>query len=509
MKAVIYARYSCDNQREESIEGQLRECNEFAQKNDYVVVNTYIDRAMSAKTDDRPQFQKMIRESASHQFDVVIVWKLDRFCRNRYDSAHNKMLLKKNNVKVVSATEAISEGAEGIILESMLEGIAEYYSAELSEKVIRGMTENALKCQYNGGNVTLGYKIDEEKHYQIDELIAPFIVEAFNMYIAGKQSKEIVEYLNNNGVRTNGGKPITKTTITSILQNRKYIGEYRYRDVVKANGVPAIIDEETFELAQERLAKNRHAPAAYKAPERYIMSSKVFCAECGAAMVGESGKNPKGIIYRYYKCSNAKKRKCSCKAIRCEEFETAVINYTVNDVLTDELLDAITDKVYVYQEQDNAVIPLLEQELEDREKKISNIVKAIENGIFTESTQERLTQLETEKKDIEAKIAQEKLQSVVLTKQQIRSYLDKMKKLDLLSEGNQQLIVDTFINSIYVYADKYIINYNCKQHQEAIPPDIKNVVCSELDYCGEPSTHNPNLFVSADKFGFVLPLYMK
>ena len=135
MKAVIYARYSSDRQREESIEGQIRECREYAEKNGIQVVDTYIDRALSASkdTDKRLNFLRMIRDSGKHLFDVVLVWKLDRFARNRYDSAHFKSILKKNGVRVVSATEHITEGPEGIILEAMLEGMAEYYSAELSE----------------------------------------------------------------------------------------------------------------------------------------------------------------------------------------------------------------------------------------------------------------------------------------------------------------------------------------------------------------------------------------
>ena len=145
MKAVIYARYSSDNQREESIEGQLRECKEYAEKNSITILSTYIDRALSAKTDNRPEFQHMIKDSAKGLFDIVLVWKLDRFARNRYDSAHYKATLRKNGVKVVSATEAIAEDSTGILLESLLEGYAEFYSAELSEKVIRGRTENALK----------------------------------------------------------------------------------------------------------------------------------------------------------------------------------------------------------------------------------------------------------------------------------------------------------------------------------------------------------------------------
>ena len=173
MKAVIYARYSSDNQREESIEGQIRECTAFAEKNGITILRHYIDRAFSAKTDNRPEFQNMIKDSGKHLFDMIIVWKLDRFARNRYDSARYKAALKKNGVKVVSATEVISDGAEGIILESVLEGYAEYYSADLSEKVVRGMTENALKSKYNGGTLPIGYQIDSDQCFQLDPLHDP------------------------------------------------------------------------------------------------------------------------------------------------------------------------------------------------------------------------------------------------------------------------------------------------------------------------------------------------
>lgn len=181
MNAVIYARYSSDNQREESIEGQLRECMEFANSTGVTVVGNYIDRAFSAKTDNRPEFQKMIKDSYKHCFDMIIVWKLDRFARNRYDSAHYKNLLKKNGVKVVSAKESIAEGSEGILLESVLEGMAEYYSAELSEKILRGMTENALKGKMNGGQSPFGYFVDEDRKLQIDPKTAPIVQDIFTM----------------------------------------------------------------------------------------------------------------------------------------------------------------------------------------------------------------------------------------------------------------------------------------------------------------------------------------
>jgi len=202
MKAVIYARYSSDSQREESIEGQLRECTAFAEKNGITVLRHYIDRAFSARTDNRPEFQNMIKDSGKKLFDMIIVWKLDRFARNRYDSARYKAALKKNGVKVVSATEIISEGAEGIILESVLEGYAEYFSADLSEKVVRGMTENALKCVFNGGTIPMGYIIDQEQHFQPDPLTAPMVLEAFKRYDEGATMKAVRDWLNLHGMKT-------------------------------------------------------------------------------------------------------------------------------------------------------------------------------------------------------------------------------------------------------------------------------------------------------------------
>ena len=202
MIGVIYARYSSDSQREESIDGQLRECYAFAEKQEISIIDTYIDRALSAKTDNRPAFQQMIKDSDKQKFDLVIVWKLDRFARNRYDSARYKNTLKKNNVKVVSATETISQNAEGILLESMLEGYAEYYSVELSEKVTRGMTENALKCKFNGGTVPIGYVINKDQMFEVDPVKAPYVGGAFQAYADGKTIKEIVEMLNAKGVTT-------------------------------------------------------------------------------------------------------------------------------------------------------------------------------------------------------------------------------------------------------------------------------------------------------------------
>ena len=267
MIGVIYARYSSDSQRDESIDGQLRECQAYADSQGISIVDHYIDRAFSAKTDKRPAFQKMIKDSEKQKFDRIIVWKLDRFARNRYDSAMYKSKLKKNSVLVLSATETISNTAEGILLESLLEGYAEYYSAELSEKVTRGMTENALKCQFNGGSVPIGYRINEDRKFEVDPEKAPFVLEAFRAYAGGMTIKEIVDMLNQKGLTSSHGNPITINIVTDMLKNRRYIGEYRFRDIIQKDGIPRIVPQELFDLVQSEREKNKRATARHKAED--------------------------------------------------------------------------------------------------------------------------------------------------------------------------------------------------------------------------------------------------
>lgn len=325
MNAVIYARYSSESQREESIEGQIRECREFAEKAGFTIIDTYIDRALSAKTDNRPAFQEMIRDSSRKSFEAVIVWKLDRFSRNRYDSARYKAVLKKNGVKVISAVEKISEGAEGIILESVLEGFAEYYSAELAEKVSRGMTENVLKGKYNGGTLTVGYKVNSDNEFVIDEQVAPLIVKVFQMCADGEPVKEIAAYLNHYGVKTSRGTPMNMSSVRNMIRNRRYLGENRFHDTV--GSIPGIITEELFDRAQIVMDGRVHKGARGQAKEEYLLTTKLICGECGAMMRGESGIGYKGQTYRYYKCASIKDRKADCSQVTVKKnlIEDAVI----------------------------------------------------------------------------------------------------------------------------------------------------------------------------------------
>ena len=480
MTAVIYARYSSDNQREESIEGQIRECTAYAEKNGITIVKHYIDRAISAKTDNRPEFQQMIKDSDKKLFDIVLVWKLDRFARNRYDSARYKTQLKKNGVKLMSATEIISEGPEGIILESVLEGYAEYYSADLAEKVVRGQTENILKGRCNGGRGTFGYTLDSERKFHIDPLTSPFVLESFKKYNEGSTMKEIRDWLNENGIKNPVGGAFTYNSVEHMLKNRRYIGELKFRDVVVPDAIPPIIPLELFEDVQEKIAKNKKAPARRKAEDDYLLTTKLFCGHCGALMFGESGTSRTGEVHRYYKCATAKKHKgCKKKTVRKQWLEDLVVNQTMQLVKDDSAMESIIAKVMELQNKENTNIPLYEKQLRDAESGIQNMLNAIQAGILTSSTKERLEQLEETKRELEARIAEEKLAKPKVTEEFIRFWLLRFRKLDMSLKDQRQALVDTFINAIYLYDDKVLITFNYKEGTQTVTFGEATEVASE------------------------------
>ena len=469
MTAVIYARYSSDNQREESIEGQIRECTAYAEKNGITIVKHYIDRAISAKTDNRPQFQQMVKDSDKKLFDIVLVWKLDRFARNRYDSARYKTQLKKNGVKLMSATEIISEGPEGIILESVLEGYAEYYSADLAEKVVRGQTENILKGRCNGGRGTFGYTLDSERKFHIDPLASPFVLESFKKYRDGLTMKEIRDWLNENGIKNPVGGAFTYNSVEHMLKNRRYIGELKFRDVVVPDAIPPIIPLELFEDVQEKIAKNKKAPARRKAEDDYLLTTKLHCGYCGALMFSESGTSRTGEVHRYYKCATVKKRKgCKKKTVRKQWLEDLVVNQTMKLVRDDAAMESIIAKVMELQDRENTNLPLYEKQLRDAESGIQNMLNAIQAGILTSSTKERLEQLEETKRELEARIAEEKLAKPKIKEEFIRFWLMRFRKLDMSLKDQRQALVDTFINAIYLYDDKVLITFNYKEGTQTI-----------------------------------------
>ena len=457
--AVIYARYSSDKQREESIDGQLRICYDYAQKNGFIVVGEYIDRALTGKTDKRPQFLEMIEKSAEKAFRYVLLYKLDRFSRNKYDNAIYKHKLEKNGVKLVSATENIPEDPSGILLESVIVGLAEYYSAELSEKVLRGQTQNALELKWPGGVVPLGYKLDNEKHLIIDDEKALIVKEIFNLYLQGYEPRTISKILNKKCYTNAKGNEFKRSTVYAVLHNERYIGTFQWKDIKKPDAIPSIIDKDIFFKVQEKIGYMKKS--CIRASDQYLLAGKVFCAKCGQKMVGRSGTSQNKTIYYYYTCPN---KKCKTKNIRSDALEHAVYVKT-NDILSSDSVVSIIAKQAAAMQQNKAVdltIQSLKMRISDTQKKIDNCVKAIENGIMSDSITTALEKNESLLKDLKYQLSKEQVRhkTGILTEEKIRFFFKSIREKADALEKYKHILFRCFIKKILIDNDVIEIQYN-------------------------------------------------
>lgn len=455
--AVIYARYSSSGQREESIEGQLRECHEFARRNGLTVVGEYTDKALTGRTDKRPDFQRMLRDSERGVFKAVICWKMDRFARNRYDSAMYKYKLKKNGVRIFYAKESIPEGPEGIILESVMEGYAEYYSENLSQNVKRGYYDSALELKTLGQTV-LGLRKGPDGRFEIDPATAPIVRRIFEEYAAGDSAKEIYTRLNNEGYRTSRGGLFNKNSLRRILQNEKYIGVYEYKDIRVEGGIPAIVDRELFDKVQAMVKRHHRAPAAQRETS-FLLTSKLFCGHCGEPMTGDGGTGRSGKVYYYYTCNGRRAHKCQKERAAKDWIERLVVNELVDLIHSDDFVNEVADRCMEFQqrEKDQSALHALEARQKENEKAIKNMLAAIEAGIITPSTKSRLMELEAERTRIEKGIAHQLISEPALERDQVVYFLERFRDGDVNDEGYRAFLVDTFLNAAYLYDDDKLV----------------------------------------------------
>lgn len=463
MNVVIYARFSSARQNETSIEAQLEECYNYCKQNNYTVVGEYIDRAASAKTDDRPDFQRMILDSSKKLFEGIIVYQLDRFSRSREDSAHYKHKLKKNGVRVYSAKEHISEDASGILVESVLEGMAEYYSAELSQKVKRNLKQNAERGWFNGGFPPFGYKVItvdcgtyQKRKLEIDEQTAPIVKEVFEMRADDTNLLDIVDYLNSKGYKTVMGNKFQKTSLTVMFKNKRYIGTNIYNGIEYPNTIPSIISQDLFERVQAVVKKYEHSPGIAKADEDYILTTKLFCGRCKSQMVGTSGTSHSGIVYKYYTCNKTLKKKCNKKNIPKQLIEDLVINECRN-ILTDKNINIIANKVYNICQSENAqssLLKSLDKQIKKIYKNIENLIIALENGENVDLINQRITEKRVELNKTKKRYDIESKKLINLTEQQIIFFLMKLKNGDTDDMKYRKTLITLFINKIYVYDDE-------------------------------------------------------
>lgn len=495
MNVVIYARFSSHNQTEQSIEGQLKVCYEYAEKNGYTVVGEYIDRALSGRTDNRPEFLRMIDDSKKKLFQFVLVYQFDRFSRDRYDSANYKHILKKNGVRVLSARENISDDASGILVEGLLESIAEYYSAELSQKIKRGLAINASKLLATGGRIPLGYKLNECKQYVIDEKTAPIVVNIFEIYAAGVTIKEICDKLNSQGVKTSTGKDYNKNSLRTLLQNKKYIGIYSYDGKETPDGIPRIISDDLFNTVQVILDKNKKAPARARGDQEYILTTKLFCGKCHDMMTGVNGYSHTGQVYNYYKCNGAKKKTCDKKSVRKERIEDLVVN-ECRKLLTDRNIDIIAQEVVALceRERDKSNLARLEKLLRDNEKKRANLLNAVsecEIDNVRKALYEQIAALMSEYEDLKREYDIEKASRISLTTDEIKFFLSQLKQGNADNMRYRKSLINIFVNAIYLYDDKMTIIFSVGDEQTTVTDELLSEIESQngFDYSENRSTN--------------------
>lgn len=464
--ACLYVRFSSHNQTEQSIEGQTRVCRDFCKRHNIRIVEIYADRATSASKDieKRVQFLKMIKDSEKGLFDAVIVYKLDRFARSRYDSATYKYRLKRNGVQLISATENISNDPEGIILESVLEGMAEFYSAELSQKINRGMRESAYKHNSIGGAIPLGYKI-EDKKLVIDPKTAPIVKEAFEKYADGETVAEICRQFNARGYKTSKGTAFGKSSFTKIFRNERYIGVYTFHDYRAEDAIPAIIDKDLWDRVQLRVGKIKNAPARNKAKVVYLLSGKIFCGHCGSKMNG----NCNAGNYCYYQCYGKKNGNVDCKKknIRKEFIERLVAQDALS-LLTDEYIEQIAtiacEKNQHEIELDSA-LPTIRDRIHQVDLSLNHLLKAIESGSAPDMLVKRMGELEKEKKDLQAQAKKESEDIIELDKAQVIYWLEQFRGGSIEDEEFCRMLIDLFVNSVTVWDEddntyKVTVAYN-------------------------------------------------
>lgn len=473
--AVIYARYSSTNQTEQSIEGQVHVCQDFAKRNNIIIVDSYIDRAISGTTDERDSFQRMLKDSNNKKWNYDLVYKLDRFARNKYEAAIHRKRLKDNGIKILSAMENIPETPEGVLLESLLEGMNQYFSEELAQKVSRGLHESRMKGHCIG-SVPFGY-IKENKMLKINEEEALTIQQIYEEYASGKSILQISREFEIKNI-TMKGKKLIPDTIRDILQRKTYTGEYSVNGKVYDKIYPQIITKELFDKVQKRMDLTRYG-CRKDNHEIFRIKDKLYCGHCNRKMYPFSTKSRNGNCLRYYKCISTKKDDNCLTRITEKNFIEGVVDKFFKQQFTiQKNLDTITDLIYEENKKrtkNNNSLISIKSDLQRVNSAISNIMSAIEKGIITETTKSRLEELETQRKDLNEKlIIEESKVSYELTKDDIQNFFK------LTMKECPDKAIDLFLKFVKVYEDKIEIglNYSINQsNTECVP--IKSYAFTE------------------------------
>lgn len=452
-KVAFYGRYSSTNQSEQSIEGQLHVCEDYAKKNGLQIVAQYIDRAISGKSDNRPQFQKMIEDSASGLFDTVLVYKLDRFARNRYDSALYKKKLRDNGVRVISATEQISDSPEGIIMEGLLEAMDEYYSAELARKMKRGIHESVRKGKFIQKTPPFGYKLTAAHTLELDSDTAPISAEIFHRYASGETIGQIAAWLNGLGFRKASGRPWSPMNVSRHLHHTVCKGEYHYGDFEGAMPCPAVVDAELFDRVQARLsasAQRRRKRGDYT----YLLTGKLVCAHCGRSVCGTTSAK-----LHYYKC-----RTCDSRCINADHLHAKVMD-ALAEYLTADKVSVLAAAAYAEYSASAQTDPrpALEKELRGVEAQLQNATHAILRGVDLDTLSDTIEALKAQREALRASLIEAGTVPPKLTEAHFRA------TLSMIADMPGKDLLDTIVNRVILNDDSVIICINLTDESNEPP----------------------------------------
>ena len=490
-RAIAYARFSTDMQRSESIDAQLRAIRKYALENNYAIVGEYIDIARSGKNDDRPEFQRMIFDSKQNVFDLIIVHKLDRFARNRYDSVRYRHELKKNEVQLLSVLENYdSESPEGVLMESLYEGMNEYYIRNLSREIMKGLKENAYKAKFTGGSPPLGFSIDSELNFIINEKEAPAVRMIFEMVSSGFGYDSIIKRLNTLGFKTKTKGDFGKNSINSILRNQKYCGIYEFNSTParKVDGsrnsharksedeiisikdaIPAIVTKELFDKVQTIMNGRKRRNGSHTAKEVYLLTGKIFCGQCGSAFTGHRKFNNQKKKYVVYSCgANQRKKICSSKYIRREEIEKYVLDQLASHIFNPSIISDLCNAYETYQNDNNYEFILMQKSLL---KKLKGVDKQIENIVSVIASRgsnalvEKLNVLEQEKASLDYQLQNFESNNHVtaLTQDEMTKWFNIAKGLFEKGElAKTKKLINLFVDRVIVYEDSIELKLKIK-----------------------------------------------
>ena len=454
-KAVIYARFSSHNQRDASIEQQVEWCMAMANREGLDVIDTYADYAISGRTDKRPAFQRMIRDAQDGMFSFVIAWKSNRIGRDMIDAMQFDKTLKAAGIKTLYVEEAFEDTAAGRFALRNMMNVNQFYSEALAEDVRRGMMDNAKKCMVNG-RLPYGLRKGADGRAEINPEQAAIVKEIFQRVRDGWHHIDIMEDLNRRCIRNRDGREWQRTTFDKLLRNEAYIGVYKFADVRIEGGIPAILDRELFDDVQHILKTKKNPRGRHRSSEEYLLTGKLFCGHCGSHMVGFCGTGRGGHRHYYYICQGKHtEKKCSKKNVRKDRIETAVMDFLREFILNDETIDWLLTGLENLQElmARNSPLPALEAEFNDAEKSILNILDALEKGISTDRTQERLLTLERRQKELKEQIAEEKKKFRTIDADMMRFAIEKFRDKHIDSIDYQKELIRTFIKAVFVYDD--------------------------------------------------------